>query len=210
MPGMLAHVREVDGVDPVRDPARAAQILALDAGLAVPCFSWPVSSSAPITRPRRRPELRAASSRPATANRRTTPIAATVSHTARFSSRWVLSGARSPACSASVQPLRFGTPLTSALTYLPACSHGSGRAKHGPSRHSSSLRFRAPRRAPILAAAAASDSVVLTNHMIARRLPHTETRSTPSQPRLPQLTPRMAAAVLGYRASRRRKRETAA
>ena len=32
MPGMLAHVREVDSIDPVRDPAGAAQVLALDAG----------------------------------------------------------------------------------------------------------------------------------------------------------------------------------
>jgi hypothetical protein len=44
--------------------------------------------------------------------------------------------------------------------YLPNCSHGSGRTKHGRSRAGSSPRFRAPRRAPILApilaAAAAS------------------------------------------------------
>ncbi len=33
VPGMLAHVREVNGVDPIGDPSRAAQILPLDAGL---------------------------------------------------------------------------------------------------------------------------------------------------------------------------------
>jgi hypothetical protein len=32
MPGMLAHIRQVHGVDAVRDPARAAQILPLHAG----------------------------------------------------------------------------------------------------------------------------------------------------------------------------------
>ncbi len=62
----------------------------------VPALTCPVSSIAPTARPRRRPVLRAASSSPATANRRTTPIAATVSQTARLSNRWVLSGARSP------------------------------------------------------------------------------------------------------------------
>ena len=123
--------------------------------MAVPAFSWPVSSSAPVTSPPRRPDRRAASARPATANRRTTAVAAAVSQTARLSSRWVLSGARSPACSAIVQPLRLARPLASALRYFPACSHGSALAKQGLIRPSRSLRFRAPRRAPILAAAAA-------------------------------------------------------
>jgi hypothetical protein len=117
---------------------------------------------APTARPRR-PVLRAASSSPATANRRTTPIAAAVSHTARLSSRWVLSGARSPACAAIVHPFRRGIWLVTAAAYLPACSHGPVRAKHGLSRSSSSLRFRRPSAAPILAAAAAFGFVVLTN-----------------------------------------------
>ena len=63
--------------------------------------------------------MRAASSSPATANRRTTPIAAKVSYTARLSSRWVLSGARSPAYAAIVHPLRLGIWLITAMTYLP-------------------------------------------------------------------------------------------
>ena len=50
--------------------------------VASPAFSCPVSSIAPITRPRRRLPRRAASSSPATANRRTMPIAASVSQTA--------------------------------------------------------------------------------------------------------------------------------
>ena len=79
MPGALAHIRQVHGVDPVRHLARTPQVLPLTPAVALPCFSCPVSSSAPITSPRRRPDCRAASSRPATANRRTTPIAANVS-----------------------------------------------------------------------------------------------------------------------------------
>ena len=64
------------------------------------------------------------------------PIAAKLSQEARLSSRWVRSGVLSPACLAIVHPLRLGSPLTRALTYLPACSHGSGRAKHDRSRPS--------------------------------------------------------------------------
>jgi hypothetical protein len=86
-----------------------------------------------------------------------------VSQTARLSSRWVLSGVRSPECSAIVHPLRLDRPSIKAAAYLPACSHGSTRAKHGLSSPSSSARFRRPSPAPILAAAAASDLVVLTN-----------------------------------------------
>ena len=88
--------------------------------VAVPCLACPVSSSAPMTRPRRRPDRRAASSRPATANRRTSLIAAKVSQAARLSSRWVRSGVQSPACWAMLQPFRFGSPLISAPTYFPA------------------------------------------------------------------------------------------
>ena len=100
--------------------------------VASPAFSWPVSSIAPITRPPRRRPRRAASSSPAAANRRTSLIAASVSHDARFSSRCVRSGDRSPACWAIVHPFRFGSSLTSADTYLPACCHVSVRAKARP------------------------------------------------------------------------------
>ena len=165
--------------------------------VAVPVFSWPVSSSAPITRPRRRPPRRAASSRPATANRRTTPIAANVSHDARLSSRCVRSGARSPACSAIVQPLRFGSPLTSALTYLPACSHGSVRAKHGLSRHQQlpALPGAQPRPYP----GSRSRLRFCCPHKLHDREAAASYRNqgpTPASPALPQLKPRMAAALL--------------
>ena len=126
--------------------------------VACPAFSCPVSSIAPITIPPRR---RAAASRPVTANRRTTLIAAKVSQLAWFSSRWVLSGVRSPPCGRT-PPIHPGQPLTSADTYLPACSHGSVRAKHGRSNPSSSSRFRSASPAPILTAAAASDCVLVT------------------------------------------------
>lgn len=94
---------------------------------------------------------------------RVVPRGTSASQTARLSSRWVRCGARSPACRAIIQPFRLGMPLTRALTYLPACSHGSHRTKHDLSSHSSSPRFRAARTAPILAAAAASGFVVVTN-----------------------------------------------
>ena len=135
----------------------------LTPAVAHPCLAWLVSSIAPTRSPRRRPPRRAASSRPATANPRTTPIAANVSQHARFSSRWVRCGDRSPTRCAIVHPFRFGRSLTRPATYLPACSHSSTRPKHGRSRPSSSPRFRRPRTAPILTAAAAFDSVVLTN-----------------------------------------------
>ena len=48
----------------------------------VPCFSCPVSSSAPARIPPGRRPRRAASSSPATTDRRTMLIAATVSHLA--------------------------------------------------------------------------------------------------------------------------------
>ena len=131
--------------------------------VASPAFSCPVSSIAPITRPPRRPPRRAASSRPATANRRISLIAAKASQAARFSSRWVRSGDRSPACWAIVHPFRSGSSLTSAATYFPACSHGPVRTKHHLSAPSSSIRFRSASPAPMLTAAAASDFVVFTH-----------------------------------------------
>ena len=91
------------------------------------------------------------------------PIAAKVSQTARLSSRWVLSGVRSPACAAIVHPFRRGIWLITAAAYLPACSHGCVRAKHGRNPSSSSARFRCASAAPILAAAAALDFVVVTH-----------------------------------------------
>ena len=129
--------------------------------VALPAFSCPVSSTAPTVIPPRR-RRRAASASPATANRRTTLIAADVSQAAWFSSRWVLSGVRSPACRATLHPFTLGSSPASADTYLPACSQGSVRAKHGRSSPSSSARFRSASAAPILAAAAASDLVLVT------------------------------------------------
>ena len=46
------------------------------------------------------------------------PIAANVSQAARFSSRWVRSGVRSPARRAIVQPFHLGRPLLTAPTYF--------------------------------------------------------------------------------------------
>ena len=116
--------------------------------VASPAFSWPVSSSAPTVIPAFRRPSRAASSRPAAANPLTSLIAASSSHDARFSSRWVRSGLRSPACSAIVHPFSFGSSLTSADTYLPACSHVSVREKHRRMEPISSARLRTARPAP--------------------------------------------------------------
>jgi hypothetical protein len=113
----------------------------LTPAVASPAFSCPVSSIAPITSPPRRPR-RAASSRPFTANRRTTLIAAEVSHLAWFSSRCARSGVRSRPCRAILHPFTLGNSPAGADTYLPACSHGSVRAKHGRSSPSSSSRSR--------------------------------------------------------------------
>jgi hypothetical protein len=128
----------------------------------LPCFSWPVSSSAP-TVIRRRRDRRAASSSPAAAYFLTWLIAAASSQQARFSSRCDLPGVWSPACSATDHPFRDGRSLASADTYLPACSHVCVRVKHDRSSPIRTLRSRTAFRAPILAAAAAPVSFVLTS-----------------------------------------------
>jgi hypothetical protein len=150
-------------VIPVRHLPSAAQVVPLDPGGGRALLD--------LTGLIQRPDHQAAApARPARrllqarhANRRTSPIAAKVSQEARLSSRWVRSGVLSPACSAIVHPLRLGSPLTRALMYFPACSHGSGRAKHDRSRPSSSARFRPASPDPILAAAAAFALVVVTH-----------------------------------------------
>ena len=129
-----------------------------------PCFSWPVSSSAP-TVIRRRRDRRAASSSPAAAYLLTRLIAAVSSHEARFSSRCAFVGDLSPAYSATGQPFRDGNLLTSAFRYFPACSQACVRAKHDRSSLSRADLSRTARLAPILAAAA-SFSFVLTSNMI--------------------------------------------
>ena len=64
--GLLPHVGQVHRVDPVRDAPGAAHVLPFHAAVEEPCFSWPVSSSAP-TVIRRRRDRRAAASSPADA-----------------------------------------------------------------------------------------------------------------------------------------------
>src|ERR1051326_5421866 len=90
----------------------------LTPAVELPCFSWPVSSSAPTVILARR-QRRAAWSRPATGCLLTWLIAAISSHEARFSSRCAQSGDRSPACSATDHPFRDGSSLASAFTYFP-------------------------------------------------------------------------------------------
>jgi hypothetical protein len=91
----------------LRLPYRVLASICVPAGRIVLAF---VSDSARRC-PRRRPPLRVASVSPATANRRTSPIAARSSQLARDSSRCVLSGVRSRTCSEIVHPFRFGSSL---------------------------------------------------------------------------------------------------
>jgi hypothetical protein len=148
---------------PFSTPPAHPMCCRLTPAVAWPFFSCPDSSSAPIRKPARRPVRRAASSRPDTANRRTTPITANVSQQTRFSSRCVRSGVRSPTCSAMLRPFRFGRPLITAPAYFPACTHGSTRANDGLISPSSSARFRRASPAHKLTAAAAFGFAVFTN-----------------------------------------------
>src|SRR5438046_9492672 len=101
-----------------------------------------------------------------------------------------------------LHPLRSGSSLITAAVYLPACSHGSVRAKHGRSSPSSSERFRSASPALILAAAAASDCVLVTQTWSRGGCAHDHpsrnkiTSATPGT--FAQLTARSAAAVIGY------------
>jgi hypothetical protein len=162
----------------------------------VPCFSCPVSSSAPTLIRLRRPRRTAASS-PAAACFLTWLIAAVSSHDARFSSRCARSGDLSPHFSATDQPFRDASPLAGAFTYFPAASHVCVRAKHDRSGPIRADLSRTALRAPILAAAAALFSFVLTNNMITGGCAHfTETTRNPATPSR-QLRAQLAAAVLG-------------
>src|SRR5216117_4080739 len=102
-----------------------------------------------------------------------------------------------------LHPLRSGSSLITAAVYLPACSHGSVRSKHGRSSPSSSERFRSASPALILAAAAASDCVLVTQTWSRGGCAHDHpsrnkiTSATPGT--FAQLTARSAAAVLGNR-----------
>ena len=155
--------------------------------VAVPCFSWPVSSSAP-TVIRRRRDRRAASSSPAAAYLLTWLIAAASSHDARFSSRCDRSGVRSPACSATDQPFRDGRSLASADTYLPACSHVCVRAKHDRSRPIRTDRSRTALPGPYPGSSSRPCFICSHKLMISGRLPPFH-RNLPRPPRLTRSGP---------------------
>ena len=135
-----------------------------------PCFSWPVSSSAP-TVIRFRRDRRAAPSRPAAAYFRTWLIAASSSHDARFSSRCDLPGVLSPACSATDHPFRTGRSLARADTYFPDCSHVCVRAKHDRSRPIRTDRSRTALRAPYPGNSSRPCFICSHKLMISGRLP---------------------------------------
>ena len=161
-PAPLPHVGQVHRGDAVRHLPRAPQVVALDArrGLARP---FPGRSR----RSRRSPARSAARAAPPRPGRRPRTGAPRSSRRRCPSSRGSAAAGSCPAsgprpCRAMLHPFTRGSSLASADTYLPACSHGSVRAKHGRSSASSSFRFRSASPAPILTAAAASDFVLVT------------------------------------------------
>ena len=146
-------------VNPVRDPAGAAHVLALHARrrrarLLLPGLVGRRDHQAPAPPAPPGRGLQPGRREPA-------DLVAAASRDAWFSSRCIRSGDRSPACSAVVRPFRFGSSLASAETYFAGCSHVCVRAKQPRSAPASSARFRTASPAPILAAAAASGSFVL-------------------------------------------------
>ena len=147
---LFPHVRQVHDVDPVRDPARAPQVLPLDARRGTALLSCPVSSSVPAVIPPARRFRRAAPSSPAAANRRTTLIAAISSQDAWFSSRCVLSGVRSRACRAMLHPFTRGSPLASARRVLARLQPRlrAGKARPQPLQQLSPFPQRQPRAYP--------------------------------------------------------------
>ena len=163
VPGLLPHVGQVHRVDPVRHAARRSPCTAVS-----PRRSRTPASPGP-SRPAPRPpaggaaDRRAAASSPAAAYFLTWLIAAGLVPRGPVQQPLRPAGVRSPACSAIVQPFRDGSSLTSADTYFPACSHVCVRTKHDRSSPIRADRSRTARRAPILAAAAALSSFVVTN-----------------------------------------------
>ncbi len=82
VPGALPHVRQVHGVNAVRDPARASQVLPLDTGRASTVLLLPGLIQRPGRHPARPADPPGGIISPATANRRTMLIAATSSQLA--------------------------------------------------------------------------------------------------------------------------------
>jgi len=173
--------------------AGAAHVLALDAGggAALLLLAGLVQSAD------RHPPAARPAGRLVQASRAyflTSDIAASSSHEARLSSRCDRSGDRSPACSATDQPFRDGRSLTRAFRYFPACSQVCVRQKHDRSSPIRADLSRSARPAPILAAAAALFSFVLTSNMIPGRLRSRHSNHTVPMP--PQLRTQLDAAVL--------------
>jgi hypothetical protein len=161
-PVPLPHVGQVHGVDAVGHLPRASQVLAFDpaSGLVGLFLTGLID----------RPDHQAAAApaapgcflqpghrKPAHHGHRGEGIPARVVQQPLRGS-----GVRSPPRRAMLHPFTRGSSPTSADTYLPACSHGSVRAKHGRSRPRSSSRFRSASPAPMLTGAAASVLVLVT------------------------------------------------
>jgi hypothetical protein len=150
-------VAGVDNVDAVGDPSGAAQVLALHARSVLARLLLPrlIEHQHRISRVTQAGDHEGAYR---------AAIASDASQAARSSSRSILSGVWSQACSASIQQsLRDRSPI-SPVTYLRACRRGSTLAKHGAIQPISSSRFRqACAASSTVAATAASTSIAVTN-----------------------------------------------
>ena len=146
VPGLVSHIGQMNGVDPVghlpRTPpgtgvSRPGSRRLFLTGLVDRADHHPASPPAPCRL------FQAVGREPAYHAHRGGGVSAHV-----VQSRWVRSGVRSRPCQAILHSFTRGSSLTSADTYLPACSHGFVRARHGRSSASSSFRFRSPDPAP--------------------------------------------------------------
>ena len=111
MPGPLPHIRQVHRGDPIGHLAHTPQVVALDTGRGSALLDLAGLIQRPELQARRRPAGRPPhpARPPRTAAPRPSPR--TCPTTARLSSRWVRSGARSPTRCAIVHPLRLGRSL---------------------------------------------------------------------------------------------------
>jgi hypothetical protein len=163
MPGPPAHIRQVHGSDAVGDLAHAPQVLPFHARRHAALLDLaglidrPGPQAPPAARaaggllqPRHREPPHHTHRREGVPHRPVEQPLRPLRHPV-------------PGLLRDRPPVAAGRSLATAPMYLPACRHGSTRAKHGCSSPSSSPRFRAAKAAPILAAAAAFGLVVVTH-----------------------------------------------